>query len=552
MLALVLVYRDASRTLSRFELRRELAVRLADCPAHPGAFPPGEQPALLALLMVSAELEAALEDLGDGAPASSRAGVRRFTDACAEAWWNGASWDTTRLARELDALPFPERVELKRAEGYAYYALDPGAYARSAAARAPLDGRVLVIGIRSIGTSLGAVVRAGLRARGVDAERLGVRPTGHAWDREYTPSHTELDTIREHRQAECFVVDEGPGLSGSTFLAVGEGLERAGVARERITFFTSHAVDVQRLVARDAARRWARFRSVVVPEPMPFEGAIDLGGGCWRAHVYASDAEWPGCWTSAERRKFRVPESLDLLKFVGLGHYAEAPLERAERLAQAGFAPAVSALHSGYLRQRWCSGEVLRRPAEGRWSAGSGGVRRLCEYLAFRREACTAPEGRMQRLEEMTRVNVAEALGIELPLAFQLDVERWVYPDARLMPHEWVAPIDGRLVKVDAVDHGDDHFFPGPCDGAWDLAGAILELELSPLEALDFLADYQRLTGDDASARIPCYQVAYLACRVGALSMAASSADALERPRLERDLAWYATRLRRSLNELRW
>ena len=150
----------------------------------------------------------------------------------------------------------------------------------------------------------------------------------------------------------------------------------------------------------------------------------------------------------------------------------------------------------------------------------------------------------------MTRVNVAEALGVELPPAFHLDVESSVYPDARLMPHEWVASRHGGLVKVDAVDHGDDHFFPGPCDGAWDLAGAILELELSPLEASDFLADYRRRTGDDATARIPSHRVAYLACRVGALSMAASSADALERPRLERDLAWYATRLRRSLNEL--
>jgi hypothetical protein len=170
-------------------------------------------------------------------------------------------------------------------------------------------------------------------------------------------------------------------------------------------------------------------------------------------------------------------------------------------------------------------------------------VPRLVEYLAFRSEVFRAPEARAQELEQMVRVNVAEALGVELPASFRLEVARPLYADARLLPHEWVAAPGGALIKLDAIDHADDHFFPGPCDSAWDLAGALVELELTGAGADALLAAYRRRTGDDATSRVRTHQVAYLACRVGYLDMAAASSEPPERLRLTREREWYTARL---------
>jgi hypothetical protein len=169
---------------------------------------------------------------------------------------------------------------------------------------------------------------------------------------------------------------------------------------------------------------------------------------------------------------------------------------------------------------------------------------RLAEYLAFRSEACRAPEGDASALAEAVRANGAEALGTQLPASYRLEVGRWVYPDARLAPHEWVAWEDTWL-KVDAIDHGDDHFLPGACDSAWDLGGAIVELELSHAGERALLERYRRLTGDDATGRITSFLVAYAAQRVAALTLALLSADGAERPRLERDRERYRAQLAR-------
>lgn len=541
MLAHVLVYRDASRRVAGSELRRELLSRVASSEQNPAALSREQRSGLLALALIAGELETALDDRAAELAPLARATARAFTDACADAWWRGADWDRSGWQRRLELLALPEVLGLKRPEGYAYYALDPAAYARAALLLAPSSGSALVVGIRSIGASLSAFACAALRERGLAVERITVRPWGHPWDRQSSFDAPELRGARAS-QGPCFVVDEGPGLSGSTFLAVGEALELAGVARERITFITSHEAAADRLVARDAARRWSRFRAHAALDPPPFEGALDAGAGRWRELVYASNAEWPGCWTSAERSKFRAPDGGDLLKFVGLPPYGDAPSARAERLAHAGFSPSARSERPGWLRQRWCPGPVLdHRALAARLDIF---LPRLLDYLTFRAEACAAPEADLGPLLEMARCNVAEALGEELPGGYRLEARRWVFPDARLAPHEWVGCGETWL-KVDAVDHGDDHFFPGPCDSAWDLAGAIVELGLSSSGVGVLLDRYRRLTGDDATSRLPAYLVAYTAQRVGAFTMALLSADPAERPRLERELELHRAQLRR-------
>jgi hypothetical protein len=74
------------------------------------------------------------------------------------------------------------------------------------------------------------------------------------------------------------------------------------------------------------------------------------------------------------------------------------------------------------------------------------------------------------------------------------------------------------------VDHHDDHFYPGPQDIAWDVAGTCLEFGLDGEARRGFLARYVRESGDAAIAqRLPYHAVAYLAFRLGYASLAAES-----------------------------
>jgi hypothetical protein len=113
-----------------------------------------------------------------------------------------------------------------------------------------------------------------------------------------------------------------------------------------------------------------------------------------------------------------------------------------------------------------------------------------------------------------------------------------------MLPHEWIEPPSGaRPMKVDAVDHGTGHLFPGLCDALWDLAGAIVEFRLEPGASLELMEAYfaSRSAGQDA--RMRCYLVAYSAFRVGCMQMARMNAPPFERARIERALAGYTSQL---------
>ena len=88
--------------------------------------------------------------------------------------------------------------------------------------------------------------------------------------------------------------------------------------------------------------------------------------------------------------------------------------------------------------------------------------------------------------------------------------------DGRLLPHEWAGTL-----KTDALDHHDDHFFPGAQDIAWDIAGAEIECGLEPGAVA---SPYLRLQNDPTlNDRLPFYRVAYLAYRIGYAAMSAES-----------------------------
>ena len=123
----------------------------------------------------------------------------------------------------------------------------------------------------------------------------------------------------------------------------------------------------------------------------------------------------------------------------------------------------------------------------------------------------------------MVRHNCEVALGRALGASFALPVERPVIVDGRMMPHEWRRAKSGELLKMDGVTHGDDHFFPGPTDVAWDIAGAIVEWRMSPAARRVFLDVYGRLSGDRPEARLPPYLFAYALFRLACAKMTASA-----------------------------
>jgi hypothetical protein len=98
-------------------------------------------------------------------------------------------------------------------------------------------------------------------------------------------------------------------------------------------------------------------------------------------------------------------------------------------------------------------------------------------------------------VREMIRVNAG--LDLDPP------EEETVEIDGRMLPHEWIETPDG-WIKTDAIDHHDDHFFPGCQPIAWDRAGASVEFGL-----IDRAEDF--------------WSKAYLAWRIGLTTTAAQT-----------------------------
>jgi hypothetical protein len=316
------------------------------------------------------------------------------------------------------------------------------------------------------------------------------------------------------------VVDEGPGTSGSSFLAVGEALLALGADPGGITFLASRAVDPATLVAPDAAARWGRFRSIALDHALtaPADAGRWIGSGAWRSHFFADPAAAPACWAAVERAKFLSADGARVYKFEGLGPYADGARARAAELVAAGFLPPGSGddAGSGYLAYPCLAGRPL-----GRADLSPAVIERLADYCAFRAATMAAAGVDLTPLTDMVQFNAGRELDADPEVA--LDVRRPVVPDARMAPHELFATTDGSLYKLDSVADGDDHLLPGPTDIAWDLAGAIFEWDM-PAGAASALTDrYRRRAGDDPGDRLPGYLFAYGLFRTAYWKMAAAT-----------------------------
>jgi hypothetical protein len=524
----VLLYRDSSIMISGATIRAELAAALA-------------RPEPLSALLVAADIECALADIGLATELCVG-----LTEDLAEAWLSSGAEPLARAREQARALVLPARLKRRVPEGYAYYALDPASFVALARAHAGGSGRrTLVLGVRSIGVSLSAVVLAELRRLGVAASRMTVRPTGHPWQRQLVWSGSDRDQLLPFLESGDFlVVDEGPGLSGSTFLAVGEALLELGVPAARITFLCSHPPDAGRLIAPDAARRWARFAWRAARAWSAPERAYDISGGVWRAQRHAGESEWPACWPQLERVKYLTENGERLVKFSGLGASGAAVKRRAESLADAGWSPRVSDAEPGFLAYDWARGRPARLSLD-----RERVLPELARYLAVRSRAFVGAAADVATLEEMTRINVGEALQLELPAQFRLVLVNPVEPDGRLLPHEWITD-ETRWLKTDSADHASDHLMPGSADVAWDVAGAVVEWQLDRAQTDAFVRAYRTLSGDDVRARLQSYVVTYACFRVAYASFAGQGTALAERERWRVSEQGYRERLRGALREL--
>lgn len=567
----MLVYGDASRTEDPRAVVEELRAGAAS-PGAPSSWI--ERHALLVDLFIRAsELAQGLVDQefdGTGRDhlsmrQSAAAGaLRALARAVLRSWreqWQASEADVAAAIDRLAEIDAPDPVSTKAAEGYAFYALYPEAYGAAAAALRGTDP--LVLGLRSIGIGLGAMVATGSEA----VWSYSVRPVGHPFRRELAIGADVLAALREHRDGVFAIADEGPGLSGSSMVAAASALEELGAARERIHFFPSHhnlpgAAAAPAIIERwrAAPRHCVQFDELVLGATAPdhrlaswmedLTGApvaplCEISGGAWRD--LKRYAEPPPTYAQQERRKFLLESARGrfLLRFAGLGPHGSATLRRARMLSEAGFTPPVLGLRHGFLVERWLDeAEPLDLAAD-----RAGLIAHVARYLAFRAKRMPAGRASGAGLEDLARMcahNLSEALGepvdlepgLEMARRLESRVQR-VETDNRMQAWEWLRLPDGRIIKTDAYDHCAGHDLIGCQDIAWDVAGASCELDLDE----DELARLQRELAmhgvgiDDALLDFctPCY----LAFQIGHLTMADEAVGGEEHNTIRRTIKSY-------------
>ena len=600
----MIVYGDPQYTETLSTLVAQLQTRLAALRAAPP--PTRTLDALRTLLIAAGQIEQGVFDSPPGhIPALVACALRRRCHAATRhaavafhaAWAAGqapadqpaVSRTLAHLARTLTAVadqaPGDPPITVKIPEGFAFYALYPEQYCAAAErwladhAAAP-DRRAVVVGIRSIGTSLAAVVAATLAAHGWTVHALTVRPTGHPFAR-----HATLHPRQLRQAAWGLVVDEGPGLSGSSMAAVGAALERAGLPRDRISAFPGHGGDPGS-AASDAARAWwaatpryvvplsdVRFGGKTLPAALaaavpdlggaddPVVRIEDLGGGGWRRVVYPDPAQWPAVCAPFERPKSRLTLQSGrqlLFKFAGLalapgprGTSADTEAASLAARAASGGAPAPLGVRHGFLVLPWVIGTPLTRAA-----ADPVLLAHIGRYIAAvigppltPAEAAAA----LARLRDWLYWNTWEALGEAAATRARQISERLVplpaprSGDGHLAPHEWLRTPGGDLIKVDGTGHAHDHTIVGPQPLAWDIAGAWVEWGLDAPTAAPLLAAYHAAGGDPLPpATLRVYRLAYAAFRLGQCHLCAQiTPDPADAARLWAAVAFYRAALER-------
>jgi hypothetical protein len=490
------------------------------------------------------------------------------------------------LSRALNELSPPRyKANLKIPEGFAFYHLFPEQYAVAANAWCngeSFEAPVLVIGIRSIGTTLSAVVAATLHRRQIPARRITVRPIGHPFQRHVTLEASDLSGIKN-----VWIVDEGPGASGSSMAAVADACLRHGFPPGSIVLFPGHdgmpgsfaserVREIWKAVARSpACPAPIRWREGDLVESLTAESARifgktrrvleirEISAGAWRKAVFPNEGSWPAVFPALERKKFLILDSKGeglLWKFAGLGPGAvpgtpalQAARRELERRAAKGWSPAPRGECLGFLAMDWIRGRAARIS-----DANPEMIRRLADYICFTTrepsKAFNAVEA-FERLRGMLLQNAAEALGPDFPVGARSWIETLrpaddlpLFGDGRIGPEEWIWPDSGGLpLKADSLHFLGDHSLVGDQPFPWDVAGAVVEWEL---EAARVAAMTDRLASLGMGFPAPLlafYVAAYEALSLARSEFAENATTGAEKDRHQKKKSALRSRLRNTL-----
>lgn len=525
------------------------------------AFPqPPSLDVLRSLLIQAGQLEQGLEDAWEARGRSAGVSLtlaRRLTDSAAAAVlseWTGRStkgaWRRVRdTLNRFASLPATIPVVVKIPEGFEFYALYPEAYAHSArqwaeAHQSVRRKRVLVVGVRSTGTTLSAMVTTALRSVGWRAARVTVRPQGHPFER-----YARVPAQFRVQPTCAIVVDEGPGLSGSSMAAVARALEGSGFTD--ITFMPGHDRDPGPAASpwvRDIWQKYPKFvtklneirwsgKSIreMLSEALSARNVDpvcvrELPAGEWRKAAYTEEAAWPVSDGPLERAKFLAkpgePQAI-LWKFTGLGARWGEPAAAQNHKATPLVPPVVSRC-LGFTASPWVHGKRLTNED----ASDPEVMRTLSDYLVWTSRGALKDEDHrrgIRRLEEMAWWNIKETLGAQAAEkarswsagAMQTNPGR-PYGDGRMAPHEWVRTPKGEIIKARTDGWLGDHTLVGVQSFAWDLAGTMVEWRMDTPKQLwlyESLRPAGLIISEDA---LRFYVLAYAAFRLGLIQLVKS------------------------------
>jgi hypothetical protein len=497
-----------------------------------------------------------------------------------------------KMADELRNVQFAKCVSLnlKVPEGFEFYALFPEQYCAAALkwvkARAEQkpQTRALVIGIRSIGTTLSAAVLATLRSLGCDAFRFTVRPTGNPFSR-----CVELPEFDFVKISHALVVDEGPGISGSSMAAIARALEEKGI--REISFFPGHdgnpgnaASPEIRKYWNDIPRYFAPLNEIKWPANResktlhslreslaaksrefcntsePFDIIEDFSAGQWRNFAFFDETKWPAVAAQFERMKFlcsnRNGNSV-LWKFAGLAgasDSAESSVEIAfnklSQLAESGFAPKPLGHFRGFIAMPWIDGARLTLAD----STDSAVLEKIGHYIlraAGRALDSDESHAAISRLAEMLYWNTKELLGnsaAEKTRGFADDAKKskifLSYGDGHFASHEWIRVSKSVILKTDNIGHDADHTMIGRQSLLWDVAGTLIEWNLNSQSAAPLLGPISESGVFLEPTALHFYQATYTAFRAGLMSLAVQqTGDEAEKIRLQKARDFYRNKL---------
>jgi hypothetical protein len=530
----MLVYGDAQEDISVQDLIRTVNARFAQCDLQ-------NFEAVRALLIEAGQLEQAVADCDE--LANLAAHFEHLTNWAADLFCDLYFGKTPgQMARPAVSFAASElEVRLKVPEGFAFYALYPEQYCTSAADYANRHGKssAVVIGLRSIGTTLSAVVNATLRVHGWKTSRITVRASGNPFARE-----AELPDLPSGKWA--FVVDEGPGMSGSSMAAVASALRKLDYSDDRIIFMPAHengpgdkappAVrqtwnSVQVVTTRLNHTKWdhrslrqqlieSSFGLIPAGEAIPV--LEDCSGGLWRKFAYRNESEWPAASAQFERLKFLYPakSSSILWKFVGLvPSIAEQALRQMDERSELTNSPAPLKLCNGFVGTHWIDGTRLKLSDQSSHISNA-----IADYIANSAQPPLAPDPAIHaidRLKQILMCNLRERFGPVTPALERFirttepDLNAPRYGDGRTAPHEWVRTPNGEIFKTDCTGHDNDHTLIGKQAIYWDIAGAIVEWKMTGSSAEQFISNCTEAGLPTREEHLAFYQLAYAAFRLG-------------------------------------